>query len=678
MRPQASPEVSHRLRNTIAAGTVAALAVVGARSCAEDPYQLLPPDEVAAACQGGDLQIGFRGNTSPQAYGSIEANNLGDVSVGQINVRFFANTPKDIAVASIAEANPNLTIVDETSVVPENASVRFNISSFDRAVLPADTALGEYGQSLGFDDQAMTCLNGLSPDISFDHDVSVLLPRQVSSDATPLMPVVVRPGDTYSSIAQANGVSLESITDDQLSARNLVPATKLQPGDITYIEKPNGTAEIVEPNQETTDFAEQYMTYAVEVEEAYGVPRQVVLAQAILESGYGKSELAKHAHNFFGLKANSEWTGPVYEKATKEVVSEEELAEYEDRIIDQVQRDDGAYEITINDRFKAFADDKEGFMGFGAYLKERGNGTFYADAFEAQDPYEFVRRLVDDNGPRYATDPEYFSKVSKIIDALNSNTTAGVPPAPEEVIDENTDLQAVYDSYPANQRIMNPGDNCLDPALTPFQHFELAHQHIAEANPNKEGFEQFRANFIDAREASQAANPRAYDHPDLGRPESIKDEVDYFVLHFTAIPGDKADHYDGGTFAGAMANGNRGALVQYYINYDKADNTSKTYFLTDNFTYQVPKYDERIFGVEVAGCAQAKLRPLQIENTIYLAAMFLIDNGYLEDGKSSEQVVNDVLRGHRELNPDGHSDWPGISMDQFRAKLTTFLGDQGY
>lgn len=30
------------------------------------------------------------------------------------------------------------------------------------------------------------------------------------------------------------------------------------------------------------------------------------------------------------------------------------------------------------------------------------------------------------------------------------------------------------------------------------------------------------------------------------------------------------------------------------------------------------------------------------------------------------------------LNPDGHSDWPGISMDQFRAKLTTFLETQGY
>lgn len=44
----------------------------------------------------------------------------------------------------------------------------------------------------------------------------------------------------------------------------------------------------------------------------------VTIAQAILESGWGKSELAKNAHNLFGIKASKDWKGKTYSKKTKE------------------------------------------------------------------------------------------------------------------------------------------------------------------------------------------------------------------------------------------------------------------------------------------------------------------------------------------------------------------------
>ena len=44
----------------------------------------------------------------------------------------------------------------------------------------------------------------------------------------------------------------------------------------------------------------------------------VTIAQAILESGWGKSELAKIAHNLFGIKAGKDWSGKIYSKKTKE------------------------------------------------------------------------------------------------------------------------------------------------------------------------------------------------------------------------------------------------------------------------------------------------------------------------------------------------------------------------
>lgn len=44
----------------------------------------------------------------------------------------------------------------------------------------------------------------------------------------------------------------------------------------------------------------------------------VTIAQAILESNWGKSSLAREACNLFGIKASKDWTGEVYKKQTKE------------------------------------------------------------------------------------------------------------------------------------------------------------------------------------------------------------------------------------------------------------------------------------------------------------------------------------------------------------------------
>lgn len=674
-------------RGSVGLKHVAALVAAGSlllgvtRGCDDEAPtdQLLSHQQVMEVCADSSLDIEFRGSEARQSYGTLTARGFDGESIGSVLHKYYPGTPKDAALESLRQANPDLAIIDETSDLPGGTALRLNISSFDTALLPKGTSLREHGESLGFDEASMACINGLKPGATYDNDVSILLPRQVSTQEAPLTPVVVSSGDTYYAIAQAHGVALETITPEQLNAHNLVPAERLQPGDIVYIKQPNATAEIVEPNQEIRDFVERYGAYAKEVEATYGVPYQVVLAQAILESGYGKSELAVNANNFFGMKANDEWDGPVYEKQTQEVVSEADLQRYQDVMVGQTKREDGSYNITITAAFKAFDSEEDGFMGYGGYLKDRGDGTFYADAFETNDAYEFVNRLVDENGPRYATDPDYARKIHALIDRINSVDSQVTPSAQEQSAAESTDAQAIYESYPENQRYMNPGENCLDPSFSQFELYEQSREHIDAVQPTKDKFIQFQKNIIDAREQAQAANPRAYDHPDLGTPESIKDDVDYFVLHFTAIPGEKADGIDAERFATSMKNGNRGALVQYYINYDAANNKSQTYHLTDNFTYQVPGYDERIFGVEVAGCNQAKLRPVQIEHALYLAANFLIVNGYVAQDQSVTQVVNAVIRGHRELNPDGHSDWPGISMDQFREKLVTLFSDElGY
>jgi flagellum-specific peptidoglycan hydrolase FlgJ len=42
---------------------------------------------------------------------------------------------------------------------------------------------------------------------------------------------------------------------------------------------------------------------------AYGIPASITLAQGLLESGYGKGELARKTNNHFGIKCHTGWQG---------------------------------------------------------------------------------------------------------------------------------------------------------------------------------------------------------------------------------------------------------------------------------------------------------------------------------------------------------------------------------
>ena len=56
----------------------------------------------------------------------------------------------------------------------------------------------------------------------------------------------------------------------------------------------------------------------VPVAEEGGVPGSAMIAQAVLESGWGRSGLARLGAAFFGIKARQDWTGNVYSGTTKE------------------------------------------------------------------------------------------------------------------------------------------------------------------------------------------------------------------------------------------------------------------------------------------------------------------------------------------------------------------------
>jgi flagellar protein FlgJ len=70
------------------------------------------------------------------------------------------------------------------------------------------------------------------------------------------------------------------------------------------------------------DFVNRMLPFATQASQDSGVPPQLMLGQAALESGWGKRELrmadGSNSYNLFGIKANAGWNGAVAEVMTTE------------------------------------------------------------------------------------------------------------------------------------------------------------------------------------------------------------------------------------------------------------------------------------------------------------------------------------------------------------------------
>ena len=139
-----------------------------------------------------------------------------------------------------------------------------------------------------------------------------------------------------------------------------------------------------------------------------GILASVSLAQFILESGYGKSELAQNANNCFGMKkslSGNTWNGSVwdgksvYTKQTKE------------------QNPDGSYE-TITADFRKYACVEDSIADHSAYLLGAMNGSKKRyEGIAGMTDYKKVVQLIKDGG--YATSLTYVEKLCSIIEKWN-------------------------------------------------------------------------------------------------------------------------------------------------------------------------------------------------------------------------------------------------------------------
>ncbi|SDK91732.1 flagellar protein FlgJ [Modicisalibacter muralis] len=127
-----------------------------------------------------------------------------------------------------------------------------------------------------------------------------------------------------------------------------------------------------------------------------GVPAELILAQAALETGWGKHEIPTadggNSHNLFGIKAGSQWRGETTDVVTTEYV-------------------DGVARKQV-DSFRVYDSFEDAFTDYARLI---GDNPRYAGVVSASNAHEAARALQTGG---YATDPAYADKLIAVMASL--------------------------------------------------------------------------------------------------------------------------------------------------------------------------------------------------------------------------------------------------------------------
>lgn len=118
-----------------------------------------------------------------------------------------------------------------------------------------------------------------------------------------------------------------------------------------------------------------------------------IIAQACIESAWGKSLLAYKYHNYFGMKCGSLWKGASVNLRTKE--------EYTKGIL-----------TTISDNFRAYGSIEEGIAGYFDFIST----PRYSNLKTAKNAYEYLQFIKADG---YATSSSYIQNNYNIVKQYN-------------------------------------------------------------------------------------------------------------------------------------------------------------------------------------------------------------------------------------------------------------------
>lgn len=138
------------------------------------------------------------------------------------------------------------------------------------------------------------------------------------------------------------------------------------------------------------DYINAYQFIAISEMERTGIPASIKLAQGLLESDWGRSELSEFGNNHFGIKCGGSWAGKTYYKVDDDYDSKGQLTE---------------------SCFRVFESDEASYIAHSEFLIANKRYAFLFD-YDNTDYKSWAKGL---RKAGYATDPAYPSKLIGII-----------------------------------------------------------------------------------------------------------------------------------------------------------------------------------------------------------------------------------------------------------------------
>lgn len=139
-----------------------------------------------------------------------------------------------------------------------------------------------------------------------------------------------------------------------------------------------------------------------------GILASVSMAQFILESGYGKSELAQNANNCFGMKSSlsgNSWAGSAWDGHSVYTMQTGE------------QNTDGSY-VTVTADFRKYGSIEDSIADHSAYLLGAMNGSKKRyEGLAGCTDYKKAVQIIKDGG--YATSLDYVQNLCRVIEQWN-------------------------------------------------------------------------------------------------------------------------------------------------------------------------------------------------------------------------------------------------------------------
>jgi len=292
------------------------------------------------------------------------------------------------------------------------------------------------------------------------------------------------------------------------------------------------------PNEDVLNYITRYADIAINEMARTGVPASIKIAQGILETQAGKSQLVLESNNHFGIKCKSTWTGP------------------------KVYHDDDAQ----GECFRKYNDALSSYKDHSDYLKTQPR---YASLFEL-DPDDYSGWAWGLKKAGYATNPIYAETLIKFIEEYQLNNLNDYAKEDEK---EKYDISDYLDEL--REKGISPSNKLSKNSNSSFSKKTSYPEGVFKINGTNVIFANAGASFLAISKKYKVALPKLLSYNELPKSTATLKKNELVFLQAKKSTGNKSIHRVNRGENLRDISQHEGVKLAYLLQYNKLKSNSK-------------------------------------------------------------------------------------------------------